>query len=225
MKIKTLIAKNFRSIKDIHLNNLDTKNIISLVGKNGAGKSSILKVIEYNLTGEIPDSGSEQQNIYTMIEYVINNKLIKVERGIGEYNTLVIFIDGVAVRGRKGEVQNEIEKIIGFDKSYFKHIIYFEQMAFQSFIQMKPTQKKEQLREWLGLNFWDEVQEKVKQELKEGSKNVYGCESQIDTIISHQNDIYLDLSDYNIIKLNKSLINKQNEFTVLEKFILTAFAE
>jgi len=44
MKLKKLIAKDFRSLKDLEINFPD-ENVIAIIGNNGSGKTAVLDAI------------------------------------------------------------------------------------------------------------------------------------------------------------------------------------
>lgn len=160
MRVKRVYAENIRRIDKIELD-LENKNIFSLVGKNGTGKSTIAKVIEYNLFGKDDElKGLLDKDIYTENSYDINGKELNIIR-----SKKSLEVNGE--QGRKKELQEEIEKILGFDYDYFINAVYFEQRNFDSFIKMKATEKKEKMREWFDLLFWDEINKKVKEKVKD----------------------------------------------------------
>lgn len=204
MKVKRIYAENIRRINKLELN-LEDKNIFSLVGKNGTGKSTIAKVIEYNLFGKDDNlKGLLDQEIYTEINYDIRGKELSIVRGKKE-----LIVNGES--GRKKELQEEIEKILGFDYDYFMNAVYFEQRNFDSFIKMKSTEKKEKMREWFKLLMWDEVNKKVKEKIKDiksEAKDLYYQKDSLETRIKEEEE---ELEEYSLTDKDIEKQIKENE--------------
>ena len=119
MKIQRIEIINFRKIDKMVLDNLQDKNIISFIGKNGTGKTSILKAIEFNLTGNSDDVGITKDKMKVDITYIVNKDNVNVVREKGGIFKVSIQSgnEWVVTDGRKKEVQEYLEKIMGRSSS------------------------------------------------------------------------------------------------------------
>lgn len=221
MKIQRIEIINFRKIDKMVLDNLQDKNIISFIGKNGTGKTSILKAIEFNLTGNSDDVGITKDKMKVDITYIVNKDNVNVVREKGGIFKVSIQSgnEWVVTDGRKKEVQEYLEKIMGFDTEYFKNIIYFEQMAFQSFVKMKPTEKKEKLRYWLGLEIWDDINERVRDKRKKVLNDISVQKEFLERAESEVENLKQELKDSDEKKINAEIKKIEKEYNRLKELL------
>ena len=167
------------------------------VGKNGAGKSSIIDAITFSLFGEhtrgkkrsnkpLIKIGSNQS--YVKIEFTINNKKYQVLRKIDNKGNLVVTFAEITNNNRieiaAGErkqmnesTTNEIEKIIGMDFEKLKIASIVQQGELNSIINTSPKEFKELLNAIIGIDKLDvasEYMRKVKKEFREKIKTDLG---------------------------------------------------
>jgi len=157
------------------------------VGKNGAGKSSIIDAITFSLFGEhtrhkkrsnksLIKIGSNQS--YVKIEFTINNKKYQVLRKIDSKGNLVVTFAEITNNNRieiaAGErkqmnesTTNEIEKIIGMDFEKLKIASIVQQGELNSIINASPKEFKELLNAIIGIDKLDVASEYMKKVTKE----------------------------------------------------------
>ncbi|MDG4658631.1 ATP-dependent endonuclease [Ectobacillus antri] len=100
MYISDLYIKNFRSIKDIHVEFNDGKNI--LIGKNNAGKSNIIKALDLLMGEKLPTKNSIEIKDFFGLEKIVQGKKITVHE-------TELFI-AVKLTGTVSEIEN-IQKV------------------------------------------------------------------------------------------------------------------
>ena len=157
------------------------------VGKNGAGKSSIIDAITFSLFGEhtrhkkrsnkpLIKRGSNQS--YVKIEFIINNKKYQVLRKIDNKGNLVVTFAEITNNNRieiaAGErkqmnesTTDEIEKIIGIDFEKLKIASIVQQGELNSIINASPKVFKELLNAIIGIDKLDVASEYMKKITKE----------------------------------------------------------
>ena len=101
MKVKSIYAENFQAYNTIHLQDLDKFHTFALLGDNGAGKSSVLEILLYNIFGitmrgklkNLMNINAKSMN--TICEYIIGEETLKIERGMNNTASfLKVFVNG-----------------------------------------------------------------------------------------------------------------------------------
>jgi exonuclease SbcC len=182
---------NFTSYKDETVN-LEGIDIAVATGENGAGKSSLVTdAITWCLFGEGSKGGKKALNDYVKrgeqecrveIQFMLGREIYRVvrHRSAAKDKTLLEFfvqeVDGDSgvpcwvARSGKGiaETQEIIEKTLRMDYRTFTSSSLILQGKADSFSSdMTDSERKEALARILGLDIWDQLQEKVKQQLKD----------------------------------------------------------
>jgi exonuclease SbcC len=182
---------NFTSYKDETVN-LEGIDIAVATGENGAGKSSLVTdAITWCLFGEGSKGGKKALNDYVKrgeqecrveIQFMLGREIYRVvrHRSAAKDKTLLEFfvqeVDGDSgvpnwvARSGKGiaETQEIIEKTLRMDYRTFTSSSLILQGKADSFSSdMTDAERKEALARILGLDIWDQLQEKVKQQLKD----------------------------------------------------------
>ena len=154
------------------------------VGKNGAGKSSIIDGITFSLFGQhtrksnkgLIKRGSNQG--YSKIEFSINGKQYETVRKIDSKGGLVATFSEITKEGRVeiaagerkqfGESMTEqVEKTIGMDFEKLKIASIVQQGELNSIINAKPKEFKELLNAIIGIDKLDVASESMKKVTKE----------------------------------------------------------
>ena len=173
------------------------------VGKNGAGKSSIIDGITFSLFGQhtrksnkgLIKRGSNQG--YSKIEFSINGKQYETVRKIDSKGGLVATFSEITKEGRVeiaagerkqfGESMTEqVEKIIGMSFEKLKIASIVQQGELNSIINAKPKEFKELLSAIIGIDKLDIASEsmiKITKEFREKNRTESGHDdSQIDIL-------------------------------------------
>jgi DNA repair exonuclease SbcCD ATPase subunit len=190
MKIISIKASNFQSYEKMNLdisklqggrNNFSCGIIGEYEGKqnsdrsNGSGKTTIFDVVLYNLYGKGRSSSEsglineEKDEMLTEVEYLINDQNIKITRKAFRKKTgkLVLLVDGKDQSENKKETQKRIERVIGLSYDLFIATVFFMQTKQDQFTSALPSERKNYLKDLLGLEFYDKCLDSAKKEFKE----------------------------------------------------------
>jgi len=128
MEIKSFAIKNYKSIKDFKMDNLNPVNVF--FGKNNVGKSNILRGLHlafYILKNDeifLPDTMFYNRNIYKPIEIavdlILKEDFCDTEEVSNDLDEGIENISSVVVDGERifGDILTEVERFIGESKSF-----------------------------------------------------------------------------------------------------------
>ena len=146
--------------------------------RNGTGKTTIINALSYALYGEAltnirKDNLINKTNgkgMITTVDFEISGKEYRIERG-RRPNVLKFFIDGVdsqdnEQQGDMRETQKDIEKIIGFPHTMFKHLIALNTYT-EPFLAMKQNDQRAMIEQLLGITEISQKAEVLKELLKQ----------------------------------------------------------
>ena len=162
---------NFKSHTNTNIKFEQGINVI--VGENGSGKTSILDAINFALFKQKPRDlkfddlirlGEKEMRVEAI--FSINNKKLKVRRirkkGGSTENSLHINNKPYI----RGNIDKEIEKIIGIDSDVFTRAVYVKQGEIDALISMEPSKRKIEINKLLGINeiekAWDSLREIIR---------------------------------------------------------------
>ena len=145
--------------------------------RNGTGKTTIINALSYALYGDAltnirKDNLINKTNgkgMITTVEFEIQGKEYRIERG-RRPNVLKFYIDGQDAvdgeqQGDSRETQKEIEKIIGFPHTMFKHLIALNTYT-EPFLGMKNNDQKDMIEQLLGITELSQKAEILKERQK-----------------------------------------------------------
>ena len=188
LKIKNVSAKNLMSVgNNTQAVNFDNCQLTLVLGhnldmggdgsRNGTGKTTIINALSYALYGDAltnirKDNLINKTNgkgMITTVEFEIQGKQYRIERG-RRPNILKLYIDGQDAvdgeqQGDSRETQKEIEKIIGFPHTMFKHLIALNTYT-EPFLGMKNNDQKDMIEQLLGITELSEKAEILKERQK-----------------------------------------------------------
>ncbi len=170
MKINRILLHNVRSHRDNEVKFEEGVNVI--VGRTGAGKSSILMAIEYALFGSsafqnsmIMRRGAKTARIE--LEFEKDNHVYKIVRGLKrggknitvDIDNMKVYVDGKQMNllGRKSDIDATVKKILGYPedvkgKELFEITTYTRQDEIRKIIEMKPEERQEYIDRILQLS-------------------------------------------------------------------------
>ncbi len=205
MIINSIQLENFRSHKNTTIN--FEKGITSIIGSNGAGKSSILEAISYVLfkkfTGTVDELKRESINdddivngMLVTLKFTSNGNKYQLERGKKKSSNVAelrFYENGKYIMKSKGDrqVTNDIEEILNMDSESFLNAVYIKQGEITDLIERTPAQRKEFISKLLNLDSLEKSWEQIKD------------------IIS----VYTDKKNKNIGKLDSAKIDKENKIS------------
>lgn len=210
MKFKKIMWKNLLSygnkIQEYEFS--DKAELILVEGENGSGKSSIKEALTVSAYGksairkmkDLPNWINKAAYTYNEIE-TSKGDIVTVERGI-DPNFTQIKINGVNHNlPDKRKVDEFIEdEILGLNFSTFCNTISLSFDDFKSFINLSASDKRKIVDPIFGIDILSEMRSKVKEDLKESSKNL----DAINVSIS-KNESILDKSNDQLESIKKKI--------------------
>ena len=204
LKIKNVSAKNFMSIgAQTQAVNFDSVNLTLVLGhnldlggdgsRNGTGKTTIINALSYALYGEaltnirkdnLINKTNGKQMMVT-VDFNIGSTEYRIERG-RRPNVLRLLVNGEDAvseeqQGDSRETQKEIEKIIGFPHTMFKHLIALNTYT-EPFLGMKANDQRDMIEQLLGITELSQKAEVLKDLLKETRDRIKEEEIRISTV-------------------------------------------
>ena len=185
MLIKKIVIKNFKSFgnNENELKFSDKGELILLMGKNGAGKSSLLETIDYSLFGKVRGKKKKyisnsslpnrfNNNLETNFDFEVGDHKLNVIRGINP-NKLELRIDGERLdRSGKSNIQDKIEEFIGIDIDTFKSFISMSVNDFKNFMTLTPDEKRMLLDKLFNLDMINGISVIIKEKKKQNKHEV-----------------------------------------------------
>lgn len=164
--IDSIELKNWKTHKDTKLKFSRGTNI--LLGQMGAGKSSIMDAISYALFGTYPAiqhrriavdeiimNRPEQKNQASVnLKFGVDGSSYSVQRNL-ELNgstKATISQNGAYLQSQPQRVNEEVERILKVDYDLFSRAVYSEQNRLTYFLELRPSERKKQIDELLGLD-------------------------------------------------------------------------
>jgi DNA repair exonuclease SbcCD ATPase subunit len=188
--------------------------LVLIEGENGAGKSSIKEALTVSAYGrsairkmkDLPNWINKSAYTYNEIE-TSRGDIVVVERGI-DPNFTQIQINGVSHNlPDKRKIDEFIEdEILGLNFSTFCNTISLSFDDFKSFINLTASDKRKIVDPIFGIDILSEMRSRVKEDLKESSKNL----DAIDLSIS-KNENLLEKSIEQLKSLKKKISDDTSE--------------
>ena len=169
--------------------NLDSSTLTQLIGKNGAGKSSIPIIIEETLynknskgikKSELANRDSINKNLFSRIEFThfSNEYIVEVERRTSTKAT--IFCNGKDISSHTSTgTFKTIESIIGLDFKTFSQLLYQSSTNNLSFLTDTDSQRKIFLINLFNLGNYKDIESVFKTASIEKSKDVKYIQSEV----------------------------------------------
>lgn len=198
MKIESLEFKNFNSYgnKPTIIEFTKDNNMIMLIGQSGHGKSSIREVISYLAYGKVNEKKLSDlpnrinNNLWGKITIIANKSKIVIERGI-KPNIFEVTIDGKPLEtAGKTNIQEILEsEYYKIPQSTFDNVISISVDKFKSFLTMSASDKRKILDQIFGIVFFNQVNDKLKEKIRELNGNINTVNGQIDVLNENKKQI------------------------------------
>ncbi|MDE1846183.1 MAG: SMC family ATPase, partial [Candidatus Micrarchaeota archaeon] len=171
--ITSIELRNWKTHKNTNLTFTRGTNV--LVGLMGAGKSSIMDAISYALFGTFPSiqhrrvvvndlimsRPTQESSASVKLNFTLDGKNYSVERAISvkEGAKATLQRDGEYLQSQPQRVSEEIARILKVDYDLFSRAIYSEQNRLDYFLELRASERKNQIDELLGLDKFAVAQE------------------------------------------------------------------
>ena len=177
MRIQSLKISNFRVIKSASIDFPD--KVIAIIGKNGAGKSSIIEAISWALYGnqaarsgkdEIKSTfADESENCEVKVKFFINEEQFTViRRLVGRTNRAEVEL----FRGDKSEsvgvneTKTHVGNLLGLDWRGYLSSFLARQSELNALSDLVPSKRKDHIAGMLGIERLDKAIQTLKQDTK-----------------------------------------------------------
>jgi len=190
----SLELKNFRTWKNLKIDNLNNKGLCLIVGDNGSGKSSIRQAIEYLLTDTTSDNLPLEELSYNSDGNCMMKIVLKKEDSIIEItkyrddsthnNRTLLVVDGddSLTASDRRITQKNIESVLGFtEKSLYSSSIFSG--GTDSFIESKETDRKKLIYELYDLDKYNELAEIAKEITKDIETDIEKVKGEIESLV------------------------------------------
>jgi DNA repair exonuclease SbcCD ATPase subunit len=233
MILKRLKIRNFRSFGN-NTNELifDTENgnLILMLGKNGEGKTSVLKSLDFALYGFIKNNGSKitnsklpnriNKNLEVEIEYNIDNTDININRKVSP-DSLTLKIDNVLYETKgKSNIQDKINTYLPFEYDTWSSFISMSVNDFKNFASLRPEEKRLLLDKLFNMDMINDINKILKDKKKLYTKDISLFNSEIlayekslkefkksiDNIQNNNNEYNKNKKEENIVLFNSKKI-------------------
>ena len=230
MIIEKIKWKNFLSYgnnwTDIPLNQ---NKIIGITGKNGSGKSVIIDVIYFAITGKLfrtkvkksqIANSRNKKNCLVEVDILNKNDKYMVRRGIKPDVFEILKNDKpIDEESTVKDFQTILEQIFGFNPKSAKNAIFMSSMDYKPFIRSTAAEKREYIEDILNLQIFGNMLDTVKIDLsllknerQEQASELSLIETEINTITEMNKKITLENeSNKNEIKKTISTITLKIE--------------
>ena len=161
--------------------------------RNGTGKTTIINALSYALYGEALTNirrdnlinKTNGKGMITTVDFEIEGRAYRIERG-RKPNVLRLMINGEDAfdeeqQGDSRETQKEIEKIIGFPHTMFKHLIALNTYT-EPFLGMKNNDQRDMIEQLLGITELSQKAEVLKELMKGTRESIKEEEIRINTV-------------------------------------------
>lgn len=225
MKIGKTLFKNLFSYKklSIDLGNLD---FAVFVGDTGSGKTSIFDILTWIWYGktarkkykailrDIPKKQRTGVGVSNIIDDAGNK--IKIIRKTGYGKGVYLFKNGKKVKLRnKTLLQQEIEKIIGYDYDAFLNVVYFSQGDIGKFLSSDSSERIKIISKVLNLEPFDLARKNIQKLMNKIDKRINKYFSKVEAYIDSIGGIKIDdmISERKMIKVGLEKMKK--DFSII----------
>ena len=184
MILTSLLLSNYKQYRHLELE--FREGLVGVIGKNGAGKSTIFEAILYCLFGRdesnkalVRSSFAEdpKANVALELSFSIGEIQYRVKRefrgkalavGAEFYKNDVLVAKGVS------PVNDELVKVLHMERDAFKRSVFSGQKELSELSDTSGEARKKMIRKMLGLDTLDEVQSKVGSDIRDLNSQIVG---------------------------------------------------
>ncbi len=178
MKPIRLHLKNYRKFEDAEIE--FQSGITGIIGRNGAGKSSVVEALEWSLYGKNVGRGDNKENIrragadyseecLVEFEFELKGESYLIKRWLRGKNStagaeLISSGSGTVLATGPKDVETAVNKILGMDYQAFEVSVFAKQSELAALSSMGGTVRRETILRLLGIKKVDKVVESVRKD-------------------------------------------------------------
>lgn len=195
MKLKALRARNFLSYKTMDIDFTEWPSLVCIMGRTGAGKSSIIEAMTTALFNRARSSDSKGTGLDDLIktgedelevdfEFETDGMDVRViRRRSRTAHELELYIDGVSHTEKIRETQAKLESIVRMNYDTFLDTICVGQGKSDAFMRKPPNERKEILTKILGLDRYDVLHEVAKEMRRDVGDRIKELTSRLNDLV------------------------------------------
>ncbi|MCD6595228.1 SMC family ATPase [bacterium] len=190
--------QNFRSFTDSGEIPLDFAPLFCIVGKNGAGKSSIVEGILWALFGKSRENSRNAVPVRTgtdsvrvKFDFEIENRKYEIIRSNGKNGHKISFMQldtttnefiSVVQSHRISDIQSAIENVIGANYQGLRLATVFVQNESAIFSTISPSERRKVLAKLLGIERYEIIRKKASRQARDNGASIDSLDSQMNLI-------------------------------------------
>jgi exonuclease SbcC len=219
MILTNLKLENFKKYTNFEI--AFESGLIGIIGKNGAGKSTIFEAILFALYGELKSKGDKEvvrnsnasfkNAVIVELDFefdTIEYKVIREFRGKSLTANAKLYKNTELITTGAKEVTTSIVNLTKMSKDAFVHTLFASQKELTSLSNSKPEERKKMIRKLLGLEKIDFVEKELIEKSRELKRE-----------ISAFAEVLLSVEDISIKK--EHIVEYTNQSELLQKDINT----
>ena len=225
-KVIKVGIKNFQSIEDVEYK--IGKAVTVVIGEgdefqsNGTGKTSLFDGLMWGLFGETTKGmyldevvnrnvGKNCRVKITLEKDGHKLDVIRYRKDKSEGNSLKVVLDDGSLGGRSSDMQEILERELGFTKDVFLNVVYFSQEKLKMLSEMTDVERQGFLGKLLGLEQLELLRKNVKETQKDVSYSKLRLEGDIESFDSRKIRLVDELNSYLSQKEAKDLLIKKDK--------------
>ncbi len=208
MRYKKLTWKNILSYGNkLTSLNLDSNNTVGITGINGHGKSTLLDIFHFVLTGKPYRKVNKSQlvnttnkkNCLVILEIEHKNKKIVIERGI-KPDIFKITVNGIELDqdSKSLDQQKWMSQFLNINPKTLRNTHFISSTNYSPFLQMTALEKRTFIEDILNIEIFSNVQKNLKAKHSVIIESIRDCQTKINQYESN-------------LKLVKDMIENQNK--------------
>ncbi len=183
MILTNLKLENFKKYKTFEI--VFETGLIGIIGKNGAGKSTIFEAILFALYGELKNKGdkelvrnssvSTKEAVIVELDFEFESteyKVIREFRGKTLSANAKLYKNNELITTGAKEVTTSIINLTKMSKDAFMHTLFASQKELTSLSNSKPEERKKMIRKLLGLEKIDFVEKELVEKSRELKREI-----------------------------------------------------
>lgn len=206
MIIHTLKLQHYKQYADLELD--FREGLVGIIGKNGAGKSTIFEAILYCLFGRDENNkglvrssfADPKANVELQLEFSIGEPLYRVKREFrGKTLTVVaeLYKNDTLIAKGVSAVNDELVNILHMEREAFKRSVFSGQKELSDLSSATGEIRKRMVRRMLGLDELDNVQVRINADIRD-----------MDAVIRGQRQTLLDAEVAETLKNEQDAVRK-----------------
>ncbi|MCK6692255.1 MAG: SMC family ATPase [Thermoanaerobaculia bacterium] len=198
------------------------EGLVGIIGKNGAGKSTIFEAILYCLFGRDESNkilvrssfADPKANVELALEFTIGESLYRVRREFRGKAMAVgaeLFKNDQLIAKGVSAVNDELVKALHIERDAFKRSVFSGQKELDELSKASKEERRKIVRRMLGLDRLDDIQAQVNSDIRELKFRIAGQEQ---NLLGEQTEQALQkeiAEDEKSLKQNKLAFEKENK--------------